>query len=124
MSAPLLGLSYLGFARGRPGAYSWQSFNTTTWNHLPEFFHSATADDVATAGDLAAYMALSFVLDVNKQALAAFPKLAAFYAKVETLPGVQEYLAKDQVDLYFTVRCRRGWTNRGRGKKTQFQSIH
>ena len=54
MSSPLLGLSYLGFARGRPGAYSWQSFNTTTWNHLPEFFHSATAEDVATAGNLAA----------------------------------------------------------------------
>ena len=54
MSSPLLGLSYLGFARGRPGAYSWQSFNTTTWNHLPEFFHSATAEDVATAGHLAA----------------------------------------------------------------------
>jgi hypothetical protein len=54
MSTPLLGLSYLGFVRGRPGAFSWQSFNTTTWNHLPEFFHSATAEDVATAGNLAA----------------------------------------------------------------------
>ncbi len=56
-----------------------------------------------TAGDLAAYMALSFVLDVCPDALAAFPKLAAFNTHIQTLPGVQEYLAKDNVPQYFKV---------------------
>jgi glutathione S-transferase len=56
-----------------------------------------------TAGDLAAYMALNFALDVNADALDKFPKLAGFYKHVETLPGVQEYHAKDSVPTYFKV---------------------
>jgi len=97
MSSPLLGLSYLGFARGRPGAYSWQSFNTSTWNHLPEFFHSATAEDVATAGHLAAEAApvlaalsgaakAAFLRDIAVRIEAATPALAARAQAETSLP--------------------------------------
>ena len=97
MTTPLLGLSYLGFARGRPGAFSWQSFNTTTWNHLPEFFHSATAEDVATAGNLAAEAApvlaalsgkakAAFLRDIAARIEAATPALASRAQAETSLP--------------------------------------
>jgi hypothetical protein len=58
-----------------------------------------------TTGDLAAFLEVNFILDAAPEALAAFPKVAAFYAHVKAMPAVAEFLANDPTNIYFKVCC-------------------
>ena len=95
--AALTGLSYLGFARGLEGGRTGQAFNCSFWNELPEIFHSATNEDVATALKLATQAvpklaALSgkakaaFLREIAQRIEAATPQLSARAQQETSLP--------------------------------------
>ncbi|MFM8904002.1 MAG: aldehyde dehydrogenase (NADP(+)), partial [Verrucomicrobiota bacterium] len=64
----LTGLSFIGFTRGRVGGRTWRAFDPAAGSELPESFHTAHADEVDRAAELAA---------------AAAPALAALSGKAK-----------------------------------------
>ena len=74
---------------------SWASFDEKVPQHLGnlEKLLASSANggetfaSAITAGDLAVYAAINLILDNKADALAAFPLLTAFYAKVGREPG-------------------------------------
>ncbi len=95
--APITGLSFIGFTRGRVGGRTWRAFDPAAGSELPESFHTAHADEIDRAAELAAAAApvlaalsgkakAAFLRALADRIAAATPTLAARAMRETALP--------------------------------------
>jgi len=118
MNTPLLGKSFIGFSRGQGSDPCGQAINPATNGKLDPVYHSATADEVARALDLAA---AAFAAYAAKSGAERAEFLRAIAAGIES--RIEDLVARTPLESALPEPRVRGEAGRTIGQLRMFASL-